>query len=160
MQLAGLSSGDYLEHNVNFAAGKGIGIGPGAPTYYLRAAANGVGFEISGALNSGPLVVGGKLSSPMTAATAVADNGTIALPTTGINKAVSSATAVTGVILAAGTVPGQMIYLMNVNATNSITFDATPATSNVALASAVIVAGTGRFFSWNPTAGLWYPNTV
>tara|TARA_R110000868_G_scaffold84975_1_gene239276 strand:- start:636 stop:2009 length:1374 start_codon:yes stop_codon:yes gene_type:complete len=113
-----------------------------------------------GTMTTGPLSVGGEMSSPMTAAQVVAGSGTITLPTTGINKAVSSASAVTGIILTAGTVAGQMIYLMNVNAADAITFDATPATSRVALASASIVAGTGRFFSWNATTSLWYPNTV
>lgn len=46
MQLAGLSSGDYLEHNVGFMVGKGIAVGGGAQTYKI--VATSTGFAVTG----------------------------------------------------------------------------------------------------------------
>ena len=102
----------------------------------------------------------GPVSSPMTAAQDISGNGqTITLPTTGINKAISSGAARTGTILAAGTVAGQLVVIHNTNASggDAITFDATPATSRVAQGTHAISAGTARLYTWDATAALWFP---
>ncbi len=101
----------------------------------------------------------GPSDSPMTAASAVINGGTIALPVGGDFRAVSSASAVTGVILAVGTIAGESVTLANVNATggDAITFDALPATSHVATASYALVAARATLFRWNATVSLWFP---
>lgn len=109
------------------------------------------------ALAAGTAAVVGPVSSPMTAAQVLTNGNTVTLPTTGESKALSSASAVTGIILAAGTVSGQKVTLMNVNASDSITFDGTPATSNIAQAVHVLPAGTSKVYTWNPTTSRWYP---
>ena len=118
-----------------------------------------VALAVATITTTGAVVLGGAMSSPMTAAAAVAGSGTIALPVGGDFRAVSSASAVTGVILTAGTVAGQTITLANINVSggDAITFHATPATSRVALASCALVAGTATTFRWNATAALWFP---
>lgn len=109
------------------------------------------------ALAAGTAAVVGPVSSPMTAAQVLGAADTITLPTTGKSKALSSVAARTGLILAAGTVSGQEIVLMNVNAADSLTFDTTPATSHVAQSVCAIPAGGAKLFSWNATTSLWYP---
>ncbi len=109
------------------------------------------------ALAAGTAAVVGPVSSPMTAAQVLTNGATVTLPTTGKSKSLTSASAVTGIILAAGTVSGQEIVLMNANAADSITFDGTPATSNIAQAVHLIAAGTSKVYTWNPTAARWFP---
>jgi len=109
------------------------------------------------ALAAGTAAVVGPVSSPMTAAQVLGAADTITLPTTGKSKAISSVAARTGLILADGTVAGQEIVLMNVNASDSLTFDTTPATSHVAQSVCVIPAGTAKLFTWNATTSRWYP---
>lgn len=46
MQLPGLNAGDYLEHNVGFAVGKGIAVGGGNQTYKI--VATSTGFSLTG----------------------------------------------------------------------------------------------------------------
>lgn len=110
-------------------------------------------------LTTAAVQLGGIVDSPMTAAQVLGAADTITLPTTGMNKAVSSAAARVDTVLTAGTIAGQMIVLMNANVSggDSITFHATPATSRVALASYVLVAGRATMFTWNATASLWFP---
>lgn len=107
----------------------------------------------------GATSLGGIVDSPMTAVQVLTNAATITLPTTGINKAISAASAVTGIILTAGTVAGQLIVLENVNASGGdpITFNATPATSRVAQGTHAILAATAKLYTWNATAALWYP---
>lgn len=105
----------------------------------------------------GAVRLGGIVDSPMEAAQVLTNGATITAPTGGDFKAVSSASAVTGIIMEAGTVAGQVAEITNSNASDSITFDATPATSRVAMAVCVIPAGGLRRFRWNPTTSRWTP---
>lgn len=105
----------------------------------------------------GAVRLGGIVDSPMTAAQVLGAADTITLPTTGVNKALSSVAARTGLILTVGTIAGQLIVLENVNASDSLTFDVTPATSKVAAATCLLPAGTAKLFTWNATTSLWYP---
>ena len=86
--------------------------------------------------------------------------GTIATTGVGIAR-VSPAAARTGIILAAGTYPGQEVFVLNeAVAANTLTFNTTPATSKVAnSATASAIAGlTGRLFKWDSSTSLWYPH--
>ena len=108
----------------------------------------------------GSVNVAGPLRSPTGGAViqAVADNGTITLPTAGFNKKVITSTAAnkTGVILTAGIADGQMICIINTSAANTITFAAS-GTSRVADGvSAVIPALRAMIFTWDATSTLWY----
>jgi hypothetical protein len=71
---------------------------------------------------------------------------------------VNPAAAVTGVILEAGTVDGQMITIVNRAAgANSVTF-AAAGTSNVADGTSSVIAGlTARRYVWDSTAARWFP---
>lgn len=136
-----------------------LGTDTSATSFGVRNNSGTVAFVVKGdgKTTTGNVRLGGIVDSPMTAAQVLAGSGTITLPTTGINKALSSASAVTGIILTAGTVAGQIIVLMNVNASDAITFDTTPATSNVAQSVCAINANTAKMFTWNATTSRWYP---
>jgi hypothetical protein len=87
----------------------------------------------------------------------VATGNTITLPAnTSTKRLTATAGAATGVILTAGTVDGQELTLVNVHATNAITF-AAAGTSNVAdgVASAV-AALTATTFVWDATSARWF----
>lgn len=91
-------------------------------------------------------------------ADAVATSGTIS--TAGVTVArVAPAAAVTGVILEAGTVSGQVVRVVNESAAaNSVTFAAV-ATSNVADGVSDVIAGvTGASYVWDAKAATpaWY----
>lgn len=124
------------------AAGGSITLTPGAKT--------GSGVQ-------GSVSVAGPLSSPVTPVQSIDNGNTIALPTTGFNALVACSTAVnkTGVILAAGTVAGQTICIINTTAANSIAFAAAPGGRVADGASAVIPALRAMIFTWDGT-GLWY----
>lgn len=96
--------------------------------------------------------------SPVTSAQDIATGNTITLPVGGTRKRLTAtAGAATGVILTVGATDGQQITLFNVHASNSITFNATPATSKVAAATCVLPVGGSRLFTWDATSSLWYP---
>jgi hypothetical protein len=88
-------------------------------------------------------------------APATGNNGTIAT-TTSVSR-VSPAAAVTGVILQAGTHPGQVCFVINeANAANTITF-AAAGTSNVADGVSAVIAGLRQMqFTWDASTNLWY----
>jgi antitoxin (DNA-binding transcriptional repressor) of toxin-antitoxin stability system len=105
-------------------------------------------------LNSGTL-------APLQSATAVAiaNAGTIATAGVGVSR-LNPAAAVTGIIMAAGTIPGQLCLVVNEAAVgNSITFNTTPATANVAdsATEAAIPGLQSRLFVWDSATSLWYP---
>jgi len=107
-----------------------------------------------GTVNAATVQIGPQ-SSPCAAAQTVAGAGTITLPANSSNQLLTTAGAVTGVILTAGTVDGQEITLINTSA-NSITFAAV-GTSNVADGvSAVIAANRSLSLVWSATAAKWY----
>lgn len=155
------TTGFLLIDNTNVTGATHIDLGTDttATQFDVRNNSGTVAFAVKGDGKSftGNLRVGGVLDSPMTAAQVLGAADTITLPTTGINKALSSAAARTGLILTGGTIAGQIIILMNTNAADSLTFDATPATSNVALSTCVIPAGAAMLFTWNATASRWFP---
>ena len=96
----------------------------------------------------------GGVPSTLTAAASVTTSGTITLPT-GEVKLLTTAGAVTGVILTAGTYSGQKVTLVNTSA-NSITF-AAAGTSNVADGtSAVLAANRAMTLWWDSTSARWY----
>jgi hypothetical protein len=102
-----------------------------------------------GALN--PLLSLGSVPFTQT----LSGNGqTIFTGTLGINKLGTSA-AFTGLILAAGTINGQIITIIN-NSGSTQTF-AVAGTSNVADgASDAIITATSRTFVWDSGSALWY----
>src|SRR5579859_160749 len=83
--------------------------------------------------------------------------GTIATANVGVAR-VTPAAARTGVILAAGTQPGQLVIVENDGAAgNSITFDVV-GTSNVLGGVGVSIAGgASMLFSWNSATSHWIP---
>ncbi|HVT97047.1 MAG TPA: hypothetical protein VHE33_06035 [Acidobacteriaceae bacterium] len=102
-------------------------------------------------------------SGPVSAMSATSPDpgagGTIA--TAGVGVAlVTPAAARTGIILQAGTVNGQEVWVVNQGAAaNTLTFHTTPATSNVAdSATEPAIAGLkARKYVWVSAVSLWYP---
>jgi hypothetical protein len=91
-------------------------------------------------------------------APAIAGNGTITTAAVGVAR-VSPAGAVTGIILQAGTVAGQMVLVVNEAVQgNSLTFNTTLATANVAdSANCSPIDGlSSRLFIWDSGTSLWY----
>lgn len=107
--------------------------------------------------DAGGVNLTGPVSSPVATVQNLATGNTITLPTGGNSKRLSaSGGAVTGVILTAGTLDGQELTLINIEATNTVTF-AAAATSNVADgASAVIAALRAVKFTWDSVSARWY----
>ncbi len=93
------------------------------------------------------------------ASAAIANAGTIATSGVGVAR-VNPAAAVTGIIMAAGIQAGQLCLVVNeAAAANSITFNATPATSNVSdsATSQPIYGLQSRLYVWDAGTSLWYP---
>lgn len=115
----------------------------GTQTYNL----NGANGQLSGVL------VGAKTTQSITAQSPtinVGIYGTVVLTTT-------LTAAITGAVLQAGTIGGQMLALIN-NSAYPITFAAT--SSNVATgASVAIPANSAKNFQWDDTSGLWWTDT-
>ncbi len=101
---------------------------------------------------------GGTIATLTNAAVAIATGNTIATANIG-KSVVNPAAAVTGIILQAGTFDGQEVWVVNkAAAANTVTFNTTPATANVAdSATEPAIAGlTARKFVWDATSALWY----
>lgn len=89
-------------------------------------------------------------------APAIANSATIATNVTCTR--VAPAGAVTGLILAAGVFPGQLLTVVNESAALSTITFAASGTSRVADGVLSIIAGlTARTFVWNASTSLWYP---
>jgi hypothetical protein len=104
------------------------------------------------------LVVGGGIAPAQSAtAVAIANAGTVATANIGVSR-VSPASAVTGIILTAGTIPGQLVWVVNeAVAGNSVTFAAS-GSSNVATGVNEILPGLqSRLYVWDSGTSLWYP---
>jgi len=104
-------------------------------------------------------VLGALNSIQSTTAPALATAGTIATAGLGVSR-VAPAAAVTAIILQAGTVQGQEIWVINESAAaNSITLNTTPATANVAdsATEAAIPGLKARHYVWDSVTALWYP---
>ena len=134
------SSGNNIDYDVRMLASGGTTIsGEGALNFTAKA---GVGF-------SHTISLGQSASAP-----SVASSGTITTANTGVSR-VTTAGAVTAVVLQAGTVAGQVCIVVNESG-NSITF-AAAGTSNVADGvSAVIAANRAMWFVWDSGTSRWY----
>lgn len=120
--------------------------------------------SITVSLSSGNFVTGSTItlwaesdaSAQSSSAPAVASSGTISTAGLAVSR-VAPAGAVTGVILQAGSYPGQMVWVVNESvAANTITFAAS-GTSNVADGTSDVINGlTGRRFVWDSVTSLWY----
>src|SRR5712691_4691218 len=90
-------------------------------------------------------------------APAIANAGTIATAGVSVTR-VSPAGAVTGIILAAGTQPGQLCLVVNEAVVgNSVSFAAS-GTSNVADGVNDVIPGLqARLYGWDSFQSLWYP---
>lgn len=111
------------------------------------------GSTLTGQLVGGVLSVAQSGTAPDPGA-----GGTITTSGVGVAR-VTPAAARTGVILQAGTVAGQLCLVINEAAVgNSITFNTTPATSNVAdsATEALIPGLQSRLFIWDSGTSLWY----
>lgn len=92
--------------------------------------------------------------SESSTAPVITNGTTIATATVGTAR-VAPAGAVTGIILAAGTVAGQTVAVINESA-NTVTF-AAPGTSNVADGTGAVIAGSRAMaFLWDSQTNLWY----
>jgi hypothetical protein len=108
----------------------------------------------NGNLTVGSITEGVVTTAPQTLAT----GNTITLtPNKGV-MLVTTAAAVTGIILPAGTVSGQNITIVHEGAAaNTITF-AAAGTSNVADGVSDVITGpSAREFQWVSATALWYP---
>ena len=127
---------------INSSAGKDLAIGLGS-TGFIKVVTNGGALQLP---TSNP--------AEGTAATTLASSGTI--DTTIGWQRVITAGAVTGVILEAGTVHGQIcIVTSDKDSAGSITM-AAAGTSRVGSGTAcIIIAGGGRIFIWDNTDAIW-----
>lgn len=108
--------------------------------------------------NGSSLIAGAWATGQSATAPALASSGTITTSGVGIAR-VAPTGAVTGIILQAGTTAGQEVFVLNeAAAANTITFNTTPATSNVAnsATATAIAGGTGRLFKWDSSTSRWY----
>lgn len=110
-------------------------------------------------LSSHVFINGDLVGGQSATAVATITGGTIA---TGFNNRVSRvnpAGAITGVIMQAGTQPGQEITVVNeAAAANTVTM-AVAGTSNVADGVSTVIAGlTANRFTWDSVTALWYHN--
>jgi hypothetical protein len=108
---------------------------------------------------AGTQITGGGIATPASATSPdPGANGTI--NTAGVGRAlVTPAAARAGIILQAGTIDGQEVWVVNQGAAaNTLTFNTTPATANVASsATETAIAGlTARKFVWVAGVALWY----
>jgi hypothetical protein len=110
---------------------------------------------------SDPLV-GGSSAPPVISSTspAIAGAGTVTTASVGVARVTPTA-ARTGIIMQAGTIPGQSCWVVNEATTNSfsITFDVS-GTSNVADGvNNAIYGNQARLFVWDASTSLWYDNS-
>jgi len=114
---------------------------------------------LSGATTiSGATVLSGATvrSAPPAAQAITANDTEITLPTGGFTKEVTNDGSYTGIIIAAGSVDGQLLCIFNSTATNTLTM-ATAATSNVANGtSCVLRALEAALFIWDSGASRWF----
>lgn len=118
---------------------------------------NGAGvLTVAGIVTTGN-VASGTVTWTTTGATqqTLATGNTVTITAGTIVQKTTNAGAVTGIIMPAGTVDGQVVAVEN-NSANSVTF-AAAGTSRVADgASAVIAANRTTIFIWDNNAALWF----
>ncbi len=115
-------------------------------------------YSDAGVTLTAQIVGGGVAPAQSATAVAIANAGTISTANIGVSR-VSPASAVTGIILAAGTIPGQQCWVVNeAAAANSVAFNTTPATANIADSANVlpIYGLQARLFVWDGGTSLWY----
>lgn len=123
--------------------------------------AGGIDFGgVAGVTQSSSADGGGALfARPMPRATnaqTLSSGDTIFANGAGVVNVVTSGGATTGVIMQAGTVHGQIVYIVNTDSSFSVTF-AAAGTSLVANGTgAVIAAVTMKGFVWNAITNRWY----
>jgi Pectate lyase superfamily protein len=107
--------------------------------------------------SNGDVALAGQLAVGQSASAAsIANNGTINTAHVGVARVTTSGN-VTGVILQAGTVAGQLVTVVNESA-NTLTM-ATAATSHVADGTSDVIAATSaRCFVWDSSTSRWYKN--
>jgi hypothetical protein len=108
--------------------------------------------------NSGTITMtGGVLAMTQSAtAPAIASSGTITTAATGVSR-LAPAAAVTGVIMQAGTIAGQICIVVNESAAASTITMAAAGTSNVADGTSCVIAGlTQKTFVWDSSTSRWY----
>ncbi len=130
----------------------------GAPIYWCSD--NGITVKASINVDGNGSIVssGGFAGGQSATAVVLATAGTIA--TAGLLASVVNPSAgVTGIIMQAGTVPGQVCMVINQSAF-TVAFNTTPATSRVADSATLsaIPALSHRIFVWNSLTSLWYPD--
>lgn len=140
-----MSNGNFDKNGtagVNSAAGADLAIGLGS-TGFIKLVTNGGALQLP---TSNP--------AEGTAATTVAGSGTI--DTTVGWQRITNAGAITGVILEAGTVHGQICIISNdKDAVGSVTM-AAAGTSRVSTGTGCVIAiGAGRIFIWDNTDLIW-----
>jgi len=114
-------------------------------------------YSDAGVTLTAQIVGGGVAPAQSATAVAIANAGTIATANIGVSR-VSPTGAVTGVILAAGTIPGQLCFVVNEAAqANPVTFAAS-GTSNVSDGvNDMLYGGQARLYVWDSGTSLWYP---
>lgn len=103
-----------------------------------------------------PIVNGAIVTTQSSSAAAIASSGTITTSGVGVARLAPTGN-VTGIIVQAGTIPGQEVTVINESAF-SITLNTTPGTSNVADSATepVIATLTARKYTWNSSTSRWY----
>jgi hypothetical protein len=145
--LNAFSEGDGLNTYVNIdTVNKILGLWNGAGLKFYSDS----GVTATLQLLAGILALGQSATTPDPGA-----GGTIATASFGISR-VTPAAARTGVILAAGTQPGQLVIVRNeASQANAITFAAS-GTSNVADGTNdIILGGQDALYEWSSAASLW-----
>ena len=142
------SEGDGLNTYVNIdTVNKILGLWNGAGLKFYSDAGSTVTIQ----LLAGILALGQSSTTPDPGA-----NGTIATANLGVSRVTPTA-ARSGIILATGTQPGQLIVVQNEGSQgNSLTFAAS-GTSNVSDgANDIILGGQSGLFEWNSAQNLWF----
>jgi hypothetical protein len=101
-------------------------------------------------------ITGNLATAQSSTAVAIANSGTVVTASIGVSR-LAPAAAVTGIILAAGTIAGQQVTVINeAVAINTVTMAAS-GTSNVATGTGCVIAGlTAALFTWDTGTSLWY----
>lgn len=106
---------------------------------------------------TGLALTGGLAGGQSSSAPAITDGSTITTADV-LEARIAPAAARTGIIMQAGTFPGQVCLVVNeAAAANSATM-ATAATSNVSNGTSCVIAGlTAKGFIWDSSAARWFP---
>jgi hypothetical protein len=152
------------QEKIGISANKALTVSNATGTEYMNVNTSGVRFELPNAAvfrqysdnysTRSTELSGGTLSVlQSTSAAATASSGTITTSGVGVAR-VAPTGNITGVVLQAGTLAGQTIFVVNESAF-TVTFAAS--SSNVAdAATSAIPANSARHFVWDSSTSLWY----